>query len=196
VIVGVTGSFGTGKTFVASVFRTLGAKVIDADKLAHKALREGTPAYKKILKIFGKSIAGKDRKISRRKLAGIVFGNRHKLEILNRIIHPIVIKEAKETARMARPDSIVVIDAPLLIEAGLAGDVDKLVVVKAARERQIARCRKKFRLSEEDVLRRMENQIPLEKKLAMADFVIDNDGLRNETKRQVRRIWEKLLDKN
>lgn len=192
-VIGLTGSFGTGKTFAASLFKRLGAKVIDADKVAHDLIAKGTPAYKRILETFGNDILDRRGNIDRSKLAGIVFAQKSKLKKLNSIVHPGVIKFIKDRIVRSRKGDVIVIDAPLLVEAGLAGIVDKLVVVAASEEKQVKRCRKKFKMSKGDVLKRIVNQMSLNKKKAVADFVIDNDGTRSETGRQVRKVWEEIV---
>lgn len=192
-IIGITGSFGTGKSYVASIFKDLGAKVIDADSLARKALRKGSLSYEKIVEVFGKGILDKNGDIDRRALGRIVFNNNRKIKTLNRMIHPEVIKKIRNDIKKAARQDIVIIDAPLLIEAGLAGDVDKLLVVTASKETQIERCMKKFKfLKKEEVLRRIKNQIPLEEKIKSADFVIDNSLTKSRTKKEVIAIWRKM----
>lgn len=192
-IVGLTGSFGTGKTFTASIFRGLGAKIIDADKLAAKALSKGSPAYKKAVALFGADIADKEGGINRRRLADIVFNSPDKLTRLNEIVHPEVIKEIKREIKKTKGVRVIIIDAPLLIERGLLGLVDKLVVVRASKINQVKRGMKKFGIKREDVLKRIAGQMPLEEKVKLADFVVDNDGAKSNTRKQVERIWEEIL---
>lgn len=191
-VIGITGSFGTGKTFVSGVFRSLGADIIDADRIARQTVRKGTPAYAGIVGVFGRSVLNKAGQINRSRLAMEVFSDRRKLRMLNRIVHPEVIRTIKRRVEKSGKEDILVIDAPLLIEAGLAGMVDTLIVVTASRARQIERCVKKFRITEDDVLKRIESQIPLRKKVKMADFVIRNDGKKSETRRQIKKVWRKI----
>lgn len=192
-IIGLTGSFGTGKTFVASIFRSLGAKVIDADRIAHGVIRKGKPEYNRIVKSFGKEILNKKKEIDRAKLGAVVFSNAALLRELNRIVHPSVIKEIRRSIRTAGKKDIVVIDAPLLIEASLGKFIDKLIVVKCQKRRQIERCREKFCLQKKEILRRIESQIPLKKKMKMADLVIDNSLTRSRTREQARKAWRVML---
>lgn len=191
-IIGLTGGFGTGKTFAASIFRSLGAKVIDADAAAHKAIRKGTKAHGEIVAFFGRAILDDRLEIDRKKLGKIVFADSRLLKKLNRIVHPQIIEYIMGEVRRAGRSKVVVIDAPLLVEAGLAGMVDKLVVVKCSKTKQVERCEKKFCLKKGEVLRRIASQIPLKRKMAMADYVIENSGTKPETKRQVRKIWEEI----
>ena len=192
-VVGLTGSFGTGKTFVASIFASLGAQVLDADLIAHRVIRKGRPEHRRIVKLFGKDILNKRGQIDRGKLGRIVFSNAGLLKKLAGIVHPQVIRQVRRAIRSAEKEDVVVIDAPLLVEAGLDKIVDKLVVVKCSKEREIERCREKFCLQKEEILRRIESQIQLKKKMKMADFVIDNSRTRSHTKRQVQKVWREGL---
>ncbi|MBU1727086.1 MAG: dephospho-CoA kinase [Candidatus Omnitrophica bacterium] len=191
IVLGITGSFGSGKSSVSGIFRSLKAKVIDADQLAHQCLNRGSVSYKKIVRVFGKTILDKDLLIDRKKLARIVFNDRDSLKKLNSIIHPQVVKWIKKDISLAR-EGIVVLDVPLLVEAGLKDLADKLIVVNIDKRQQIKRIQAKTKMSREDILRRIACQIPLRKKLRLADFVIDNSGTRQETKKQVEEIIGQL----
>lgn len=191
IVLGITGSFGSGKSTVAALFRSLGAKVIDADKLAHALISPGKPAYKKIIRVFGKGVLKKNKAINRNLLAEIVFGNKELLSELNRIVHPQVIRLIKGRIK-ASQKKVVILDAPLLIEAGLTSQVDKLIVVKARKEAQVKRVKAKSVLSKPDILKRIKAQIPLSDKVRRADFVIDNNGTKENTKKEVLRIWRSL----
>jgi len=193
-ILGVTGSFGSGKTSVAGMFQSLGARIIDADRIAHELFRPKTKIYKKIIEAFGRGILKGNKTIDRNKLAHIVFENKNLLKRLNRILHPEIIRIIEQRIRTSK-SKIVVLDAPLLIEAGLRGLVDKLIVVKITRKKQIKRIQEKVGLSKNGILKRIKSQIPLQVKIRLADFVIDNSGTKGETKRQVEKI-RRLLWKN
>ncbi|MDP2939319.1 MAG: dephospho-CoA kinase [Candidatus Omnitrophota bacterium] len=193
-IVGITGSFGTGKTTVAKFFKQFGAKLIDADKIAHQLLKTNSTIYKNIIQNFGKRIL-KDGSlnIERRKLAKVVFKHRTLLNKLNKIIHPAVIREIKKEIRRIKsyfPHKIIAIEAPLLIEAGLLNLVDKLVVVTAHKNIQISRIKKIKNLSKGEIELIIKAQLPLKEKLKSADYVVDNNGSLEYTKKQVREIWE------
>lgn len=192
-VVGLTGSFGTGKSFVAGIFKSLGAVVIDADRLAHEAIKKGSPAYRRIVKTFGATILDTGGEIDRRKLGRIVFTDPDELKLLNSIVHPEVIKNIKDKIRKYTDKKVVVIDAPLLIEARIAGMADHLVVVTCPRSEQVARCIKKFGLKKEDVLKRIRSQAPLARKIRMADHVAHNGGSKAVTRRAVKKIWRRIV---
>lgn len=194
--IGVTGSIGTGKSFVASLLKRKGAVVIDADRLAHRAIERGTAPYRKIVRRFGRDIVGPGGAIDRTKLAAAAFADRASCAALNRIVHPAVVGAIKRAVRRAPKGRIVVIDAPLLIEAGLVRAVDAVVVVTASRAAQIARCRKKFGMSKARVLERIRCQMPLGKKAALADYRIDTNGTKKQTERGVEALWQRLNAKN
>ncbi|MCX5686069.1 MAG: dephospho-CoA kinase [Candidatus Omnitrophica bacterium] len=192
-VIGLTGGFGTGKTFVGSIFRSLGAKVIDADRIAHTVIKKDSIAYRKIISVFGRDILDMSASIDRRKLGKIVFESPSKLQRLNRIVHPEVIKIIRKKLKSFRRRSVTVIDAPLLIEAGLASSADKIIVVKCSEKVQTQRCGNKFRIEREEILKRIENQLPIRKKMGAADFVIDNSRTRSRTRAQVRRVWKEIV---
>lgn len=188
IIIGLTGSFGSGKTTVAKIFKSLGAKIIDADRIAHNFIKPGTNVYRRIVDTFSKDILGKNKTIDRNKLAKIVFDNKTWLKKLNNIIQPQVIRLIKKETKIL-PKEFLVLDAPLLIEAGLMKMVDKLIVVKIGRKKQIERLLNKTSLSINDILKRIKTQMPLSEKIRIADFVIDNSGTISQTKKQVKRFF-------
>ena len=191
IVVGVTGMFGSGKTTVSRVFRSLGAEVIDADRIAHRCVSSDRQTHKRIVRVFGEKILDRHGRISRKKLAGIAFHDRASLGRLNRILHPSIIRIIKK--RIKRTSAkIVVLDAPLLLEAGLKTIVDKLAIVTITRARQLKRLAKRDSLTKENVFRRVKFQIPQSQKVRFADFIIDNSGSLKETRRQVTEVWRRL----
>jgi len=191
IIIGITGSFGSGKTTVSGIFNSLGAEVIDADKIAHRLIEQGTKVYKAVVKAFGKSILKKNGSIDRNRLSEIVFNDRNLLNKLNKIVHPGVIRQIKASLNNSSK-KVLVLDAPLLIEAGLKDMVDSLIVVKAGQKVQIERLTKKSAFSKKEILRRIRAQMPLREKVRMADFVIDNGGTVGNTYKQAVEAWEKI----
>ncbi len=191
-IVGLTGGFGSGKSLVASLFKRLGAKVVDADKLGHKALNKGSAAYRKIVAAFGKKILFPNLSINRKALADIVFANRKNLAKLNRIVHPGIIKYIVKRICRAAKSEVLIVDAPLICETNITGLMNVLIVVKASKKNQIERCSKKYGMREKDVRKRMAYQMPLKRKIRMADYTVGNNGTKEDTKKQVRKIWQEL----
>lgn len=191
-LIGLTGGFGTGKSTVARLFRGLGAQVIDADKLAHRALKRGQSTYNVICARFGrKSILGTRGEINRKKLARIVFENPGKRKVLESIVHPFVFRQIKRVTKKKR--GILILEVPLLFETRFNEKMDANIVVRANEKSQIARLGKRSGTSRAEVKARNKAQMPIEKKAKLADFVIVNNGSLNETKKQVVQIWKQLL---
>jgi dephospho-CoA kinase len=191
IVIGLTGGFGTGKTTVARMLREYGARIIDADAVGHALLVPGTRVYRALVKRFGLRVLRQDLSIDRSVLSHIVFSDESQLRALNHIIHPEIIRIINSEISKARK-GVVVLDAPLLVEAGLHRNVDKLVVVTASRVCQVKRLQKRTSLSKAAIVRRAAAQIPLTQKVRMADFVIDNNGTRKDLRKQVmelRRMW-------
>ena len=189
-IIGLTGSFGSGKSTVCRMLKSYGAEIIDADKIAHQLLQPASPVYKKVVRAFDNNIL-RGKNIDRAKLAGLVFGNIHCLRKLNSIVHPPIISLIKNKIRRLRHKTIV-IDAPLLIEAGLAPLAKNLVVVTVSTGEQLKRLLKKTGFKKKDILKRIKAQMPLKNKVRLADFVIDNSGTKAQTRRQVQDLWKTI----
>jgi dephospho-CoA kinase len=195
IIVGLTGSVGTGKSTVANSFKELGAYVIDWDELAREVVRPHSKAWKEIVEHFEKNVLNEDLTINRQKLAEIVFSDKEKLEKLNQIVHPEVFEEDERITNEIKsidPDALIIKDIPLLFELTRPVFVDKIVVVSASEQTQLRRLEEKG-MSREDAQNRIKSQFPLEEKIKSADFVINNDGSLEETKRQVEAIYSLLM---
>jgi dephospho-CoA kinase len=195
VLVGLTGGVATGKSTVASMFKRCGAVIIDADALARSVVEPGKPAWREIVKLFGRGVLNPDRTINRRMLGGIVFRDPEQLRRLERIVHPRVSREQRRLLRSAfarDPRAVVVYDVPLLFEAGIERTVDHIIVVSADRDAQIARLRKRDGLSRADALRRIKSQMPLAKKRRLADFVLDGTTSKRHLFRQVKTLFQRL----
>ncbi len=191
-VLGITGNIACGKSTVARMFKTKDSLLIDADACANLLLAKNRGVYKKIKGAFGRGVLKRDNCIDRKKLAKIVFADKKALNKLSSIVHPLLIREIKR--RIKNSDKkIIILDAALIIEAGLKKMVDRLVVVKAKKEQQILRKIQKRGFTKEDIVMRMKFQIPQNKKLRFADFIIDNSGKVGKTRKQVFEIRKTLI---
>ncbi|MFA6350310.1 MAG: dephospho-CoA kinase [Candidatus Omnitrophota bacterium] len=190
-VLGITGSFGSGKSTVARFFARWGAIIIDADKICHSLILPGSGIYDRMIRAFGPEMLGRNRKISRRKLAQKVFCDQEQLARLNRIIHPAAVKIIKQRIAAVKR-GLVIVDAPLLIEAGLRSSVDKLIVVNIRKYSQLRRLLAKKNISKSQILKRISHQMPLKEKARLADFIIDNNGSLKNTRDQAILIGRKL----
>ncbi len=199
-IIGLTGGIGSGKSTVARMFQELGAEILDVDKIGHQTILPYTPAWKKIVALFGKEILQKDQRIDREKLGQIVFDDYRLLKKLNAITHPEIIKLVKEKinqikSKNSKKDSdksILIIDAALIFEAKIASLMDRIIVVYVKEEEQIRRLSLRSHLSQGEILKRIRAQIPQEKKIRIADYIIDNNYSLDKTREQVLKIWAEL----
>jgi len=190
VIIGVTGGLATGKTTVADMFAAKGAVKIDADEITHRLLEENSETSREVIDLFGEDILDRTGRIDRRKLAGKVFFSKQRLEALCRVLHPVIIRRIKEQVERF-PESIIVIDAPLLIESRLHEYVDVVVVVTAAERTQIERAKDRG-ISQEEAENIINNQMPLSEKVKSADYIIDSNTNLDTIKEGVDKIWQKM----
>lgn len=195
ILVGLTGGVATGKSTVAKMFERCGALIIDADVLAHHVMTPGKPAWRAIVKTFGKTVLNPDRTLNRQTLGAIVFRNRAKLRRLEQIIHPRVARHQLALTRQAAqkdPNAVVIYDVPLLFEAGIDKRVDKVLVVTADRETQIARLKKRNGFTRAEAIRRIRSQMPLQQKAAAADYLLDGTTARPRLLTLVKRLYREL----
>jgi dephospho-CoA kinase len=196
-IVGLTGGVASGKTVVSQVLREEGAYIIDADQIAKELVQPHQPAWNELVKVFGEEILQEDGTIHRKKLADKVFADLKQRELLNQILHPRIREEMdRRTKEIGQkdPEAIVVIDAPLLVERGEHHEIDKLIVVTSTQTQQIKRLKDRDGISPEEALRMLSSQMPLEKKVELADFVIQNEGSLEETKKRAKEIFGELKE--
>lgn len=192
-IIGLTGGIASGKTTVAELFKRKGAVVLDADVIAHRVIQRGSPVYRKVVRYFGTQILNSDGTINRRLLGDIVFSHPERLKRLNSFIHPEVIKVIEREIKKYKKNKVIIIDAPLLIEAGLHQKVDRLVVVSCPRSVQLKRLLEEKALSVKEANLRIDSQMPLREKVKLADEVIDGAGSLKELRKKVNQIWRKFL---
>ena len=194
--IGLTGGLGTGKTTVLKLFKNSGAYTIDADKLVHQILKKPS-TIKKLAAIIGKGIlierAAKTF-INKKRMADIIFNDVQKRKSVEKLIHPEVMKAAKDfkTKILAKKrDAIIVFEVPLLLEAGYEKIFDKIIVVYCSKEIAVNRVLR-HGLSRKQALQRMRAQLPISRKKAAADFLINNNLSISNTKSQVKEIFKKI----
>ncbi|MFI8998299.1 dephospho-CoA kinase [Streptomyces sp. NPDC053542] len=190
--VGLTGGIGAGKSEVSRLLASYGAVIVDADKIAREVVEPGTPGLAAVVEAFGTDVLTPDGTLDRPKLGALVFADPDRLKALNAIVHPLVGARSAELEAAAGQDAVVVHDVPLLTENGLAPLYDTVVVVDAAPETQLRRLVALRGMTEDEAKARMSAQATREQRLAIADFVIDNDGPLEALEPQVREIWERL----
>lgn len=192
-VLGITGSIGSGKTTVAGLLRELGAAVIDADTLAREAVEPGRPALAEVVGEFGPGVLKPDGRLDRRALAGRVFSDRGALRRLCAIIHPRVLEEAARRLAALGESAVVVLDVPLLYEAGMEGMMDRVAVVTISENQRFARLRRRG-LGEQAVLGRLGMQMAQARKRQLADTVIDNSGTLEAVRNQVQTLMKQITE--
>ncbi|HEU5337623.1 MAG TPA: dephospho-CoA kinase [Terriglobales bacterium] len=203
--VGLTGGIACGKTAVGEMFAARGAHVIQADRIAHELMQPGGSVYNQVVRHFGRQILQSDGSINRLKLAEAAFGppgaapSTSRVEELNRIVHPAVVASQEEwMADIQRrdPHAIAMVEAALILEAGVTDRFDKILVVTCSPEVRLQRFTQRLHLGldagRREMERRMAAQLPDVEKIRRADYVIDNSGSLAETERQVDKIMQEL----
>jgi dephospho-CoA kinase len=205
--VGLTGGIAAGKSVVGEMFVSLGAHVVQADRIAHSLMQPGEAVYNEVVRHFGREILNPDGSVNRAKLAEVAFGpasdaegkRASRIEELNRIVHPVVIRSQDEwmhAISLQDPQGVAIVEAALLLEAGVADHFDRLIVVTCGAEQRVLRFAARQRIAVEaarkEVVRRMAAQLPDEEKIKAADHVIDNSGSLDQTREQAHQVWEKL----
>jgi dephospho-CoA kinase len=202
--VGLTGGIASGKSVVGEMFVALGAHLIQADAIAHQLMQPGEAVYQEVVRHFGSGILDPDGTVNRARLAEAAFGaspenKSSRIGELNQIVHPAVIKRQDEwmdEVGRKNPQAIAMVEAALILEAGATKRFDKLVVVTCHPEQRIQRWAARVGVDEEtarrEVHRRMAAQLPDEDKIKAAQYVIDNSGSLDETRKQVTKVYAEL----
>jgi dephospho-CoA kinase len=204
--VGLTGGIASGKSIVGEMFVQLGAELIEADRIAHELMQPGQAVYAEVVRKFGLEILDPDGTVNRARLAEAAFGRagsktKSRIQELNRIVHPAVLARQEqwmdEVGARDRA-AIAMVEAALILEAGAQKQFQRLIVVTCRDEQRIERFAARLKIDHEaagkEVSRRMAAQWPDEKKIAAADYVIDNSGSLDATQAQVRAVYQKLKD--
>lgn len=194
--VGLTGSIGVGKSFVAGVLRELGCHVLDADQTAREVVTPGAPGLTDVVKAFGKEVLHRDGTLDRQRLGALIFGSDEKRTLLNSILHPYIIARQDQVLRdweRQDPDGIAVVDAALMIESGGYKRFDKLIVVHCNPEEQLRRIMARDSLSREEAERRVGAQMSQAEKKKYADYLIDTSGGFEATRHRTQQVYENLV---
>lgn len=193
--VGLTGGIASGKSTVCDRLAEHGFRVIDADLVAHGLIRKRQSCFDPVVAAFGTRILDADGEIDRNRLGRVVFNDPARLQELNALVHPEVMRsilEQLDRLEQSRPLSRAVVDASLMIESGFHRQFKHLIVVRCGLDQQVERLMERNRLSRAQALQRIGLQWPLEAKLPLATVVIDNSGTLEQTRRQVDRLLERL----
>ncbi len=190
-VIGIMGGVASGKTTVAEMLDSFGAKVVDADKIGH-GLLDAPDIREKLVKKWGNEILDEGGEVDRNKLSGLVFSDAEALRELNEMLHPLILEAIRR--EIARDETrAVVVDAALLQETGLTGLCDLLVFVAADDSVKKERAVKHRRWEPEEVARRERFQAPVEEKRKIADYVINNNSSKEETLKQVREFLDRFV---
>lgn len=195
-VLGITGNIASGKSSVARELAHRGAVVVDADQLAREVVEAGSSTLKKMVKVFGTEILQNDGNLNRDRLGQMVFADVQVRAILDRIVHPEIAKKSIERLQELKKRidiPLIVYEAPLLFEVGAESRVDKVLVVKIDPEEQLQRLMARDGLDAVGAQQRMTAQMQQQKKIAQADFVIDNSGTVAETLKQIDILWPQLV---
>ncbi|GMK43875.1 dephospho-CoA kinase [Paenibacillus glycanilyticus] len=191
--IGLTGGIATGKSTVAAMLVERGAMLVDADQVAREVVMPGEPALEAVASAFGQAVIHTDGTLDRKALGGIVFNNRDLLAQLENILHPAIRNRMQQRIRQyeeQNPRQLVVADIPLLYETGQEKLYDGVMVVYVPQELQLKRLMERNGIAEEEAQRRIGLQMDIEQKRGRADWVIDNSGSLDETRRQVGDFWK------
>jgi len=194
-LIGLTGGYACGKSLVLRGFVERGAHGIDCDRIAREITAKGEPGLEKIAGEFGQGFLLADGGLNRAHLASLIFNDEAARKRLEGLLHPIIFSRVYSRAEgIMRKDSqaVVVVDAPLLYEAGMEERMDKVVVVTCPLVARMERGMARDRISREQAAARIAAQTPLEEKAARADYVIDNSGAPERTAQMISDVWEKI----
>lgn len=190
-ILGLTGGIAAGKSTVSNYLKNKGIPIVDADKISHKVLGKNKPCTKQVMKAFGEEFFI-DGRLDRQKLGRHCFENKERTALLNSIVHPFIYEEMEKQLAENKDAPIVILDAPLLIEAGLYKRCDKVMLVVSSEEQRILRAIKRSNLSKLEVQKRMERQMTDEERKKYAHYIIDNNGELQQTFNQLNEILKEL----
>ena len=190
-LLGVTGGIASGKSYVSEILEELGAPLIDFDELARVVVEPGKTAFEQIVAYFGKQVLADNGALDRKKLSEIVFSDMEKRKKLESFTHPAIYEEffnCIATITAKEPDAVIQTAVPLLIEVNMQFLFDKLLVVHIPPEVQVERLVKRDNISTEEAANILKSQLPIDEKVGFADFVIRNEGTKEQTRGQVEKL--------
>jgi dephospho-CoA kinase len=196
-VIGVTGGIGSGQSSVCEILAKQGCKIIDVDKKAKHRIKKDKTLQIKLKKAFGEEIFNSNGELNRHLLANIAFSDGSRTQLLNKLVHPRMVSEMieeMETARFSKRYPLIVVDAALIYEISIEQMFDAIIVVYADLEHRIQRVIKRDNLTREEILARIQRQIPLEEKRDWADYEIDNNGSFEDMKKQTLKIFHELME--
>jgi len=198
IVIGLTGGILSGKSTVSDMLEQLGAVTIDADKVGHDCYESHTEGWDKVIAAFGRDILGSSDEIDRAKLSQIVFEDDDALQKLNEIMHPIIRKSVEEKIRHFAEQGVdvVVVEAPVFLEAGWDDLVDQLWVTAVPEDVAAKRFSKRSGLTKQEAKRRIRSQMSNEERIKHANRAIDTSRGIEQTKSDVQKLWNELNDKS
>jgi len=194
-VIGLTGSIGTGKSEAARQLEALGASIISADQVGHEAYTPNTEAWEQVVATFGNDILQEDGEIDRRKLGAVVFSDPSQLEKLNEIMHPRMARMVADKIEAFRGQGVevVVVEAALLFEAGWDSLVEEVWVTDAPEQAVIERLNQRNGMSEEEARKRISSQMDRAERLERSDYVIENSGDMAALTSAIKELWDRRV---
>jgi dephospho-CoA kinase len=193
-IIGLTGGIAAGKSESAKYFEELGAYSIDADAISRELTAKGMPALTELVKIFGQDILCSNGNLNRKKLANIIFSDKELKLKLEKVLHGYIISGINEIISHKINKYNIIINAPLLFEVGLDRICDKIVVVWVPYDIEAKRLALRDNLNAEEIKKRIDSQMPIEEKVKLADFMIDNSGSKKDLKKKITGLYKLLIE--
>ncbi len=196
-VIGVTGGIGSGQSTVCNIFKRLGCKIINVDEKAKQVIKKNKTVQNEIKKEFGNKVFFRDGTLNRKLLASIAFEDENKTQLLNRIVHPRMVAdvvEEMESARFSGRYPLIIVDAALIYEISIEKLFEHVIVVFSNQNQRVKRVMQRDNVKKEEVMARMDRQIPLVEKQKWADYVIDNRGEIADLEKQVQKVFDELVD--
>ena len=196
-IIGVTGGIGSGQSTVCDIFKKLGCKIVNVDEKAKQVIKKNKTVQNEIKNEFGSKVFFRDGTLNRKLLASIAFEDENKTQLLNKIVHPRMVAdvvEEMESARFSGRYPLIIVDAALIYEISIEKLFEHVIVVFSNQNQRVKRAMQRDNVKKEEVIARMDRQIPLAEKQKWADYVIDNRGEIADLEKQVQKVFDELVD--